>query len=303
MNNPGFQEYFIPVLKQLKMGESIERKILIELVAKAQQLSAEVKSERLPSQADFTYVNRIGWAMTYLSKAGLIMSPSRGLWQITDEGQRLLSSPPSVFNVTYLKKNYSDFQAFQQYNPKNNPIKLKVDQEDLSPDELLLQTYEEIKQPVCDEILERVINNSPDFFERLVIDLLLNMGYGIDRTTAGKKLGRSGDEGIDGTINQDKLGLDTIYIQAKRWKRGNNVGRRDLQQFVGALSGQNASKGVFLTTSDFTLEARSYRPKNDMKLILISGEQLANLLFEFGVGVTKVESYEIKKIDSDYFEE
>jgi restriction system protein len=303
MNNPGFQEYFIPVLEQLKMGKSIERKILIELVADAQKLSTEIKSERLPSQTQPTYANRIGWAMTYLSKAGLILSPSRGLWQITDEGKRLLSSPPSIFNVTYLKKNYTDFQTFHQPNPNNNQIKLKVDQEDLSPDELLLQTYEEIKQPVCDEILERVINNSPDFFERLVIDLLLNMGYGNDRSNAGKKLGRSGDEGIDGTINQDKLGLDTIYIQAKRWKRGNNVGRRDLQQFVGALSGQNASKGVFLTTSDFTLEARSYRPKNDMKLILISGEQLASLLFEFGVGVTKVVSYEIKKIDSDYFEE
>jgi restriction system protein len=302
MNNPGFQEYFIPVLQQLNSGTFLERRKLIDAVSQFINLTPEVMAERLPTQSQPTYVSRIGWALTYLRKSGLVVSPSRGMWQITKEGKELLSSPPNVLNISYLKKNYPNFRTFHETNVKTQHEIMPI-QDELTPEETFLQSYEEIKRNVCDDLLDRVISNSPDFFEHLVIDLMLKMGYGSDQTKAGIKLGRSGDEGIDGIINQDKLGLDIIYIQAKRWKRGNNVGRPALMEFDGALSMKKASKGVFITTSDFTLEAKNYIQKIEKKMILISGTQLVDYMFEYGVGVTKGKSYELKKIDSDYFEE
>ena len=300
MKNPGFQEYFLPVLKILDKYDSLSRKEVIGLAAKEMQLTDEIKSEILASQNQPTYANRIGWALTYLSKSGLATSPSRAVWMITDAGRATVFNPPKILNIAYLRDNYPEFEDFR--SSKTNS-EVSVNNESLSPHEILNDNFEVIKQSVYDELLENVLNNSPEFFERLVIDLMLKMGYGNGSIDAGRKLGKSGDEGIDGTISQDKLGLDVIYLQAKRWKKGNNVGRRELQQFVGALSGQNANKGVFITTSEFTNEAKNFQPKNDTKLRLIDGNELAALLYEYGVGVSEDRTMTLKKIDLDYFED
>lgn len=299
MKNPGFQDYFLAVLNQLEKVEFLSRRDLIDHVANEMNLSNEIRAEYLPSQNQPTYANRIGWALTYLSKAGLISSPSRGVWKITNEGIKVQKNPPKDFKIKYLSEINPDFNDFK--NSKSKKKSLSVDEE-LSPDELLIENYEIIRQAVYEELLEKILNNTPDFFEKLVIDLLLKMGYGDGTDNAGRKLGRSGDEGIDGIISQDKLGLDIIYVQAKRWSKGNNVGRRDIQQFVGALSGQNANKGVFITTSSFTSEAREYRPKNDMKMSLIDGQKLASLLYEYEIGVSEERRLILKKLDNDYFE-
>jgi restriction system protein len=300
LKNPGFQEYFLPVLKILDKYDSLSRKEVISLAAKEMQLTDEIKSEILASQNQPTYANRIGWALTYLSKSGLATSPSRAVWMITNAGRSTVLNPPKILNIAYLRDNYPEFEDFR--SSKTNS-EISVNNESLSPHEILSDNFEVIKQSVYDELLENVLNNSPEFFERLVIDLMLNMGYGNGAIDAGRKLGKSGDEGIDGTISQDKLGLDVIYLQAKRWKKGNNVGRRELQQFVGALSGQNANKGVFITTSEFTNEAKNFQPKNDTKLRLIDGNELAALLYEYGVGVSEDRTMTLKKIDLDYFED
>lgn len=299
MKNPGFQDYFLAVLNQLEKVDFLSRRDLIDHVAVEMNLSKNVRAEYLPSQNQPTYANRIGWALTYLGKAGLISSPSRGVWKITNEGLKVQKDPPKDFKIKYLSEINPDFNDFK--NSKRKKKSFSADEE-LSPDELLIENYEIIRQAVYEELLDKILSNTPDFFEKLVIDLLLKMGYGDGSDNAGRKLGRSGDEGIDGIISQDKLGLDIIYLQAKRWSKGNNVGRRDIQQFVGALSGQNANKGVFITTSNFTSEARDYQPKNDMKMSLIDGQKLASLLYEYEIGVSEERRLILKKLDNDYFE-
>jgi restriction system protein len=300
MKNPGFQEYFLPVLQFLENKLPQNRQKVVEEVAKMKGLNDEVKSEMLPNHSQLTYVNRIGWAMTYLKKAGLLDTPSRSMWQITDLGISVLKNPPEVFNIAYLK-TYPSFLEFQNTN-RNNGNESNISDNDIPPYESLIESFSIIKQSECEELINKVLDQSPDFFEKLVLDLLLKMGYGGSRVDAGKAIGKSGDEGIDGTISEDRLGLDTIYIQAKRWKKDNVVGRPEIQKFVGALSGQNARKGIFITTSRFTQDALDYKPKNDLTLVLIDGKKLADLMYEYSVGVNEVETIVIKKIDLDYFE-
>ncbi len=172
-----------------------------------------------------------------------------------------------------------------------------------TPEENLDKAYQHIRKSLASELLSRVVELSPTFFERLVVELLVKIGYGGSIKDAGKAIGKSGDEGIDGTIKEDKLGLDIIFIQAKRWKSGNVVGRSELHKFVGALAGQGAKKGIFITTSNFTKEALDYTPKNETKIVLIDGEQLAQLMIDYNLGCTTQQVYELKKIDSDYFDE
>jgi restriction system protein len=265
-------------------------------------LTTEDKEEVLPSGKQLVYHNRIGWARTYLKKAELIKSVKRATFVITERGQKLLNDPHiTEINQTYLMK-YEEFQEFKnKKQTENNAVLDEYDRRDLTPQELLDQGYKEIQQQVSDEILDRVKGCTPEFFERLVVELLVAMGYGGSIEDAGKAIGKSGDEGIDGIIKEDVLGLDMIYVQAKRWE--NVVGRPEIQKFAGSLEGQRARKGVFITTSDFTQGAKEYVNLIEKKIILINGNALAGYMFKYNIGVSKINEYILKKVDIDFFEE
>jgi len=306
MNNPGFQDYFIPVLQALSNGNLKGRQDIYESAAIIKNLTEDQKREMLPNQSQPTYMNRIGWALTYLKKAGMLSTPIRGKWQITDLGVETLNNPPSTFNVTYLK-TYPSFVEFHK-SSRDDSKTVSIDN-DIPPYENLVESFELLKRNECEELLEKILEQTPLFFEKLVIDLLLKMGYGGTKTDvknqleAGKHTGKSGDEGIDGIISEDRLGLDKIYIQAKRWKLDNVVSRPEIQKFIGALSWQRARKGIFITTSRFSRDAIEINQKTDLSIILIDGKKLVELMYEYGVGVSEIETLVIKKIDNDYFEE
>jgi len=307
MTNPGFQDYFLPILKFLNDGRTQPRREIYEKMAIEFNLSSDLKREMLPNQSQPTYINRIGWALTYLKKAGLLMTPNRSYWQITQQGSAVATNPPNPFKVRYLK-GFASFREFQK-NTNSDQIELNNDdKEEIPPYETLIKNFEFIKKNECSELLEKILEQSPEFFEKLVIDLILKMGYGGSiievkrQLEVSKHTGKSGDEGIDGIINGDRLGLDKIYIQAKRWKVGNTIGRPEIQSFSGALTSKNAFKGVFITTSRFTRDALNFDPKNGVTIILIDGEKLVELMYEYNVGVNVIETFVIKKVDSDYFE-
>ena len=306
MNNPGFQDYFIPVLQALSNGNLKGRQDIYESAAIIKNLTEDQKREMLPNQSQPTYMNRIGWALTYLKKAGMLSTPIRGKWQITDLGVETLNNPPSTFNVKYLK-TYPSFVEFHK-SSRDDSKTVSIDN-DIPPYENLVESFELLKRNECEELLEKILEQTPLFFEKLVIDLLLKMGYGGTKTDvknqleAGKHTGKSGDEGIDGIISEDRLGLDKIYIQAKRWKLDNVVSRPEIQKFIGALSWQRARKGIFITTSRFSRDAIEINQKTDLSIILIDGKKLVELMYEYGVGVSEIETLVIKKIDNDYFEE
>lgn len=248
--------------------------------------------------------NRVGWAKTYLKKAGLLESPRRGTFRISSVGRDVLAEKPARIDARYLRR-FPSFVEFQ--NPSRSEseaddslIEASAEQ---TPEEVFDRAYQGLRGTLVSELLSSVLEMSPAFFEKLVVDLLVRMGYGGSIKDAGNAIGKSGDEGIDGTIKEDKLGLDIIYLQAKRWAPGNLVGRPEIQKFVGALAGQGAKKGVFITTSSFTKDALEYAPRNETKIVLIDGEKLANLMIDYGIGCNAVQTYEIKKIDSDYFGE
>jgi restriction system protein len=241
-----------------------------------------------------------------MKKAGLLEATRRGYFQITLRGQELLDKKPKVINVKLLKQ-YPQFLEFQQLKgtrsrDKSVGSKETSDISTATPSEALETAYENLRNELADELLRKLKKTSPSFFEKIVVELLVQMGYGGSRTDAGKAIGKSGDGGIDGIIKEDKLGLDVVYIQAKRWD-SNPVGRPDVMQFAGALQGQRANKGIFITTSRFTDDARSYVSQIGSKIVLIDGEQLTNLMIEHDVGMTTVSLYPVKKIDADYFDE
>jgi restriction system protein len=249
--------------------------------------------------------NRVGWAKTYLKKAGLLDSPKRATFIITELGRQTLTQKPNRIDTKYLRKfpSFLDFQNASRNENETEEENTNVVINEQTPEEILDKAFQRIRKALASELLNKVIELSPAFFERLVVELLVKMGYGGSIKEAGKAIGKSGDEGIDGTIKEDKLGLDIIYIQAKRWKPGNVIGRPELQKFVGALAGQGAKKGIFITTSNFTKEALEYTPRNETKIVLIDGEQLTQLMIDYNLGCTPQQMYEIKKIDSDYFGE
>lgn len=262
-------------------------------------LSETDQNEMLPSGKQATYKNRIGWAKVYLTKAGLLESPKRGTFHITQRGIKVLESKPATFRVKDLKQ-FEAFVDFHQSN-KNNKSPAAVVNEDSTdtPEETFEQAYQELHRSLAGELLDQIKANTPEFFEHLVVKLLVKMGYGGSMRDAGKALGRSGDEGVDGIIKEDRLGLGVIYIQAKRWK--DSIGRPEIQKFVGALHGKSAKKGVFITTATFTKESINYVSTIDPKVVLIDGARLVELMIDYNLGVSTVESYEIKKIDSDFF--
>jgi len=267
-------------------------------------LTEKEKQELLPSGSAFVINNRIGWARTYLTKAGLLLKTKRGYFRISEEGKKLLQKEPAFINSKMLKE-YDAFNEFQTTkepdNSENNKTEHNI-QQSITPHELLESGYLSIKNELADELLSTIKNISPSKFEKLVIDLLVKMGYGGSIKEAATVVGKSGDEGIDGIIKEDKLGLDVIYIQAKKWDSG-TIGRPEIQKFAGALLGKKAKKGIFITTSTFTNEAKKYVTDIDAKIILLDGKQLTELMIENNLGVSTQDVYTIKRIDSDYFEE
>ena len=301
---PDYQTCMLPLLTLLKDGKEHSSKELIAKLIFVFNLTEEEINEQLPSQRQPTINNRIHWANIYLRKAGLIDSVSRGIYRITEEGLRVLNENPTRIDVKFLSK-YPDFVEFQKGTSKVISTKNEKNQEleiTQTPEEALATIYSQLSSALAHDLLEKVLSQTPIFFENLVVELLVKMGYGGSIEDAGKAIGKSGDEGIDGVIKEDKLGLDVIYVQAKRWQQNNTVGRPDLQAFVGALAGQGGKKGVFITTSPFTREAEAYNPQN-VKIVRIDGKKLAQLMIDYNIGVSTRAVYEIKRIDLDYFEE
>ena len=303
MSVPGYQEFMFPILKCLYDGGQYHKKKICEKMIGVFNLTQEQLDERLPSQSEPTYINRVGWAITYMKKAGLIDSPTRACYVITDEGKKLVDNNVINLNTKYLRK-YPSFVDFQK-SSHDTSVKETVDvaKDDETPYEKIVSYNAVIKKSICDDLLNKILEQSPYFFEQLVVDLLVSMGYGGNIEDAGKATKKSGDEGIDGLIKEDKLGLDTIYIQAKRYKKDNLVGRPTIQQFIGALQLKGARKGILITTSDFTkeaIEAVSY--STTVSIVLINGLKLVDLMYEHNIGVGVEKVIQIKKIDNDYFD-
>lgn len=300
---PDYQSIMLPLLEHISDGKEHKMRNVTEELAIKFGVTEEEQKELLPSGAAPVFYNRTAWAKTYFKKAGLIDSPKQGSVIISKRGLDVLKDKPSSINVKFLKQ-FSEFVEFQTVKRDDeSEAETNEEQSTQTPEELLETAYQKIRKSLASELINKVVELSPAFFERLVVELLVKMGYGGSIKDAGKAMGKSGDEGIDGTIKEDKLGLDIIYIQAKRWKPGNVVGRPELQKFVGALAGQGAKKGIFITTSNFTKEAIEYTPRNETKIVLIDGEQLAQLMIDYNLGCTPQQTYELKKIDSDYFGE
>lgn len=301
---PDYQTLMLPVLRLASDQQEHKFSDTVQSLATEFSLTDEEKNELLPSGSQAVFNNRVGWARSYLKQAGLLAAPKRGYFKITEQGIRLLAEKPKNINVSLLER-YPEFQKFRNRKKdqsKTNDAIVSVEMVvSETPEDALASAYRSLRKNLEDEILSSVKESSPSFFERLVVDLLVKMGYGGNRQDAGRALGKSGDGGIDGIINEDRLGLDVIYIQAKRWD--GPVGRPEIQKFAGALQGQRARKGVFITTSNFTKEALEYVSMIESKIILIDGERLASLMAEHNVGVSVVGQYEVKKIDSDYFDE
>lgn len=301
---PDYQSVMLPLLKLLSDLKEHSFRDMVEALSKTFGLTDEERKELLPSGQQAIFDNRVGWAKTYLKKAGLIDAPKRGVNSIAQRGLEVLARKPDHINLKFLDQ-FPEFIEFRTTKKETADVKEKPEEpnEQQTPEETLEYSYQKIKKSLAQDLLSKVINLPPAFFEKLVVELLVKMGYGGSIKDAGKAIGKTNDEGIDGTIKEDKLGLDIIYVQAKRWQPGNVVGRPEIQKFVGALAGQGAKKGIFLTTSSFTKEALEYAPKNEIKIVLIDGEQLAQFMIDHDLGVSPVTKYEVKRIDNDYFGE
>ena len=302
---PDYQTIMLPLLERIADKKQYLLKDLISVLGQHFKLTEEELNELLPSGSGLLFANRVGWARTYLKKAGLLDSPQRGYLIITDRGLKVLSKKPERIDNNLLKQfpEFLEFQNLKREGAESIASDQSASNDKETPEETIEVAYQNIRQSLAQELLDTVQKMSPSFFERLVVELLVKMGYGGSIKDAGKAVGKTGDEGIDGTIKEDKLGLDIIYIQAKRWKAENVVGRPELHKFVGALAGQGAKKGIFITTSSFTKDALGYTPRNETKIVLIDGVQLAQLMIDYNLGVSVQRTYEVKRLDNDYFEE
>lgn len=299
---PDFQSVMRPVLATVADGTPIALGVLRKRIADEFLLNEEERSERLPSGKQTVINNRVGWARTYLNKAGLLSIPTKGMVQITDRGREALNNGPARITVSWLKQ-YPEFAAFHTTSPAiiTAPALQSEPIEQATPDEQMAAAHQAMAQSLADDLLAQVLAVSPAFFEQVVVDLMLAMGYGGSRKEAGKATRLTNDGGIDGIIKEDKLGLDVIYLQAKRWN--NTVHRPEIDKFIGALTRQRARKGVFITTSDFSMGAREATLGLDIKVVLIDGIELARLMVEHNLGVSVKQVYEVKQLDSDYFAE
>lgn len=293
----------LPLLAFASDGEEHRFREAVEYLAKHFGLNKEERLELLPSGRYPTFDNRVGWANTYMKKAGLIEGPRRGYLKITPRGLSVLQEQPRTINAKFLER-FQDFVAFREKSGepiKSQPSSGEQEETEQTPIEAIEASYQTIRTNLATELLQQIKSCSPGFFESLVVEVLVKMGYGGTRKDAGAVLGRSGDEGIDGVINEDRLGLDKIYIQAKRWE--GTVSRPEIQKFVGALLGKQARKGIFITTSDFSKQARDYASAIESSVVLVDGELLAGFMIDHNVGTSVESLYEVKRIDSDYFDE
>jgi len=298
---PGFQTWFLPLLTSVRDGKVHKIAELYVRLADEMGLSDEDRGQLLASGGQAIYVNRIGWARTYLKKAGLLDSPSKGLITITERGQSVLSGKPSSLTVKFLKQfpEFVEFHTYKGDGGSSGGGDVAVTEE--TPRDTLERVHRELNEQLATDVLEKVKKIPPPFFERLVVDLLLRMGYGGSREDAGRTLGKSGDGGVDGVINEDRLGLDVVYIQAKRWE--GTVGRPVVQAFAGSLDGVRARKGVLITTSGFSSDAQAYVQAIEKRIVLIDGQLLAKFMIQHNVGVASEAAYEVKRLDTDFFED
>lgn len=302
---PDYQTLMLPLLQYASDEKEHSIQEAIEVLAKLFRLTDQDLKELLPSGRQTVIRNRVAWATTYLKKANLLQTTKRGYFRITPRGLDIIQNErPATINVSYLKKfqEFNDFytQSKNEYNETNN-ASVDLDDGKSTPEEILESSYQKIRETLASELITKVKSCSPYMFEKLVVDLLVRIGYGGSLADAGKAVGKSGDGGIDGIIKEDRLGLDVVYIQAKRWE--GTVGRPEIHKFVGALQGHHAKKGVFITTSNFSKEAFDYASIIDSKIVLIDGVALVNLMIDYNLGVSTYNTYELKKIDQDYFQE
>jgi len=300
---PDFQTVMLPLL--VLMGDGSEHSLaeVIENLGSRLGLSLEEEKELLPSESEPRFDNRVRWSAFYLRKAGLLERTGRGRIRITQRGQQLLQTKPQRIDVNFLKQfpEFLEFKKAARKSDSEDSVAILNEEEEETPEETLEASYQNLRGTLAEELLDRVKKCPPKFFEKLVVDLLVSMGYGGSRKDAGQAVGQSGDDGIDGIIKEDKLGLDVVYLQAKRWEA--TVGRPVVQAFAGSLEGQRARKGVLITTSQFSQEAKDYVSRIEKKIILIGGQELAQLMIDHGIGVTEVRTYSVRKMDLDYFGE
>ncbi len=310
---PDFQTLMRPVVETLSDGGEHSVQSVRAALAERFALSEEDLAAELPSGRAKTFNNRVGWATTYLYRTGLIQRPRRSIYAITERGRTVLSTAPERIDLSVLSQ-FEEFQEFRRARGRPEPTETAeptgtptprpthADEDAAAtPEERVDSAYEELRTALAADLLDRILEQPPSFFEDLVLDVLQKMGYGGTREDAMQRLGRTGDEGVDGVIREDRLGLDLIFLQAKRWSRDRTLGRPEIQRFVGALQGQRATKGVFITTSTFSPDAVSYAETVTPRVILVDGQGLAELMIDYGVGVTVQKTYEVKKVDQDYF--
>jgi restriction system protein len=292
----------LPLLEHIADGGEHTIAASRDVLADRYNMTEEERNQRLPSGTANTFYNRLAWAKTYLERAGLIIKIKRGVFKISNTGIDLLKNPPERIDINYLRR----FEAFEEFRKQTVETNDDITEKPLSsesgitPEEALDLAYKDLRDDLATQLLAQIKSSHPSFFEKLVVDLMLKMGYGGPGDDAGTVTSYGQDGGIDGVINEDTLGLDVIYLQAKRWE--STVGRPEIQKFVGALQGKRAKKGVFLTTSNFSADAIEYAKAIDSKVVLIDGLKLSELLMDYGVGVSTSQTYTIKRIDTDYFE-
>lgn len=307
MTIPDYQTLMLPLLRAMGDGRPRHVRELSDLLGQEFALSDDELRQLTPGGGSLLFHGRVSWAKTYLSQAGLVEQVSRGVYRISQAGKQVLTENPARIDNDFLMR----FPAFQDFKARSgtrggrsrdhlSPSNHDVEEQSGDPTERLNAAYREIRAALATEVLDQVKHATPQFFESLVVDLLVAMGYGGSRDDAGLAVGKSGDGGIDGIIKEDRLGLDFVYIQAKRWEQP--VGRPIVQGFAGSLEGERARKGVLITTSRFTTDAMEYVNRIDKRIVLIDGEQLANYMIDFGIGVTDVTTLHIRRIDLDYFE-
>jgi restriction system protein len=301
---PDFQTLMLPVLRFASDGSDRSVGDAVAALAEAFKLTAEEREQWLPSKRQRTFYNRVAWAVSYLKQAGLLSSPARGRYQVTERGKGVLKSPPQRITIPYLMELAPEFREFRegrkrQLGSSPMPRDEAIEQ---TPEELFESADRALRASLEQDLLARVKQASPAFFERVVLQLLVAMGYGGSLSEAAEHLGRSGDDGVDGVINEDPLGLDVVHVQAKRWADA-PVRRPDVQAFAGSLEGQRSRKGVFITTSHFTSDAREYVGRIEKRIVLIDGKELVRLMIEHGVGLTSVHVYKVLRLDETFFEE
>ena len=301
---PKFFEFFVPTLKALDKLGPMKTKDLCESIAEEIELSEQDMQELLPSGKQRTYKNRIYWSIQYLKNAGLIKNVERGTYEITAQGRKSFHEDADILDLHYLEQ-FDSFVKFHRAKPSttDNPVNNPPAMPDITPQESMEGADKTIREELAKSLLSAILECSPDFFEQLVVDLLLAMGYGYDANTSGMVVGKTGDGGIDGIINEDKLGFSQVYVQAKRWDSEKTIGSPEVQAFAGALLGKGATKGLYITTARFSKAAQQYvYDQKAMRIVLVDGAELARLMIDYGVGVSVQKVYKVMQMDSDYFE-